>query len=165
MSLSPEEVDEIVALLDSSGYDELRLDTGRFVLSLRRLPTGWTREEVVGEVRPVGADPGGAPAAPAERAPGEQAGAVERDPAGTETVGVVCPLPGVFYHAPRPGAPPFVTVGQHVEADTVVGLVETMKLMNAVAAGVSGSLVEICVANGEAAAQGAVLMRIRPDTG
>ncbi len=48
MSLSPEEVDEIVALLDSSGYDELHLDTGRFVLTLRRLPTGWTREEEVG---------------------------------------------------------------------------------------------------------------------
>ena len=71
------------------------------------------------------------------------------------------PLLGTFYRAPRPGAPPFVDLGSIVEEDTVVGIVETMKLMNSVAAGVSGTVTEILLGNAEFAEQGAVLMRIR----
>ena len=71
------------------------------------------------------------------------------------------PLLGTFYRAPRPGAPPFVDVGSMVEEDTVVGIIETMKLMNSVAAGASGTVTEILLANAEFAEQGTVLMRIR----
>ena len=54
-------------------------------------------------------------------------------------------------------------VGSRVGADTMVGIVETMKLMNSVTAGVAGTVAEICLANGEFAEHGATLMRIRPD--
>jgi len=80
-----------------------------------------------------------------------------------ELVVVRAPLPGTFYRAPRPGAAPFVEVGSHVGADTVIGIVETMKLMNSVPAGVAGVVAEFCVANAEFAAQGAALLRIRAD--
>ena len=76
---------------------------------------------------------------------------------------VRAPLPGTFYRAPRPGAAPFVEVGSQVGADTVIGIVETMKLMNSVPAGVAGVVAEFCVANAEFAAQGAALLRIRAD--
>ena len=76
---------------------------------------------------------------------------------------VRAPLPGTFYRAPRPGAPPFVEVGSRVDADTVIGIVETMKLMNSVHAGVAGVVAGFCVANAEFAAQGAALLRIRAD--
>ena len=76
---------------------------------------------------------------------------------------VRAPLPGTFYRAPRPGAAPFVEVGTRVSADTVIGIVETMKLMNSVPAGVAGTVAEICLANAEFAAHGATLMRIRAD--
>ena len=76
---------------------------------------------------------------------------------------VRAPLPGTFYRAPRPGAAPFVEVGSQVDADTVIGIVETMKLMNSVHAGVAGVVAGFCVANAEFAAQGAVLLRIRAD--
>ena len=56
-------------------------------------------------------------------------------------------------------------VGAAVAADTVVGIVETMKLMNSVLAGCSGTVAELCVANAEFAAQDAVLMRIAPEPG
>jgi acetyl-CoA carboxylase biotin carboxyl carrier protein len=82
---------------------------------------------------------------------------------GGELVVVRAPLPGTFYRAPRPGAAPFVEVGSHVGADTVIGIVETMKLMNSVPAGVAGVVAEFCVANAEFAAQGAALLRIRAD--
>jgi acetyl-CoA carboxylase biotin carboxyl carrier protein len=78
-------------------------------------------------------------------------------------VAVRAPLPGTFYRAPRPGAAPFVEVGSRVGADTVIGIVETMKLMNSVSAGVAGVVAEFCVANAEFAAQGAALLRIRAD--
>ncbi len=73
---------------------------------------------------------------------------------------VRAPLPGTFYRAPRPGAEPFVQVGSRVGADTVVGIVETMKLMNSVTAGVAGVVAEICVGNGECAAHGATLLLV-----
>ena len=76
---------------------------------------------------------------------------------------VRAPLPGTFYRAPRPGAAPFVEVGSQVGADTVIGIVETMKLMNSVPAGVAGVVAEFCVANAEFTAQGAALLRIRAD--
>jgi len=83
--------------------------------------------------------------------------------AGEELVAVRAPLPGTFYRAPRPGAAPFVEVGSRVGAEDVVGIVETMKLMNSVIAGVDGTVAEICVGNAEFAANGATLLRIRAD--
>jgi acetyl-CoA carboxylase biotin carboxyl carrier protein len=93
-------------------------------------------------------------------AAGAEDGAEDED---GELVVVRAPLPGTFYRAPRPGAAPFVEVGSHVGADTVIGIVETMKLMNSVPAGVAGVVAEFCVANAELAPQGAVLLRIRAD--
>ena len=104
----------------------------------------------------VGAYEGGAaPAAP----PWAAAGAPEPD--GLRAVRA--PLPGTFYRAPMPGAPPFVDVGSRVEPDTVVGIVETMKLMNSVSAGAHGTVELIPLANAQFAERGAVLMWIRED--
>jgi acetyl-CoA carboxylase biotin carboxyl carrier protein len=105
------------------------------------------------------AAPGGAAGA-AGGAAGAAGGAAG---AAAGLVAVRAPLPGTFYRAPRPGAAPFVEVGSRVSADTVIGIVETMKLMNSVAAGVAGTVAEFCLANAEFAAHGATLMRIRAD--
>ena len=78
-------------------------------------------------------------------------------------VAVRAPLPGTFYRAPRPGAAPFVEVGSRVGADTVVGIVETMKLFNSVTAGAAGTVAEICLGNAQFADRGATLLRIRAD--
>jgi acetyl-CoA carboxylase biotin carboxyl carrier protein len=93
---------------------------------------------------------------------GVGAGAEGRGDDGT-LVAVRAPLPGTFYRAPRPGAEPFVEVGSRVTAETVVCIVETMKLMNSVHAGVDGTVAEICLANAELAANGTTLMRIEAD--
>ena len=85
------------------------------------------------------------------------------EPASDGLAEVRAPLLGTFYRAPAPGAPPFVEVGSQVEEDNVVGIVETMKLMNSVLAGVSGTVAEICLGNAQFAEQDAVLLRIEPD--
>ncbi len=79
-------------------------------------------------------------------------------------VAVVAPLPGTFYRAPRPGAPPFVEVGDAVGADTVVAIIETMKLMNSVPAGTPAGWRGSWLENGEFAPLGATLLLIEPDS-
>ena len=160
MELSNEDVADILALLDSLPYDEFDLQTSRFRLTLRRAPGGgWTEESQV-LADPVALTPA---ADGVSAGAGEEAGARER--AGSERDGLVAvaaPLPGTFYRAPRPGAAPFVAVGDEVGEDTVVAIVETMKLMNSVHAGARGRVAEICLGNAEPAAQGATLMLIEP---
>jgi acetyl-CoA carboxylase biotin carboxyl carrier protein len=101
------------------------------------------------------------------RATGPGVGAQDAGHGTTEVdaslVAVRAPLPGTFYRAPRPGAAPFVELGSRVGADTVVGIVETMKLFNSVTAGAAGTVAEICLGNAEFADRGATLLRIRAD--
>jgi acetyl-CoA carboxylase biotin carboxyl carrier protein len=160
VSLTPEDVEEILKILDTTDYDELHLETDRFVLSLRRDEGGWTEERqelgasrLVAETG-VGDQPRSNPAAPA---PPRRTGAREG------LLPVLAPLPGVLYRAPKPGEPPFVEIGDRVEHDTIVAIIETMKLMSSVRAGAAGTVAEFVVANGEPAVQGAVLLWLAPD--
>jgi acetyl-CoA carboxylase biotin carboxyl carrier protein len=178
--LTNDDVADILALLDSLPYDELDLETPRFRLTLRRTADGWTQSaqvlsapEPLAAPEPVaahgvrGTQPpsiGGRGTQPPLADDGAGAGGAARvEDEDGELVVVRAPLPGTFYRAPRPGAAPFVEVGSRVGADTVIGIVETMKLMNSVPAGVAGVVAEFCVANAEFAAQGAALLRIRAD--
>jgi len=71
------------------------------------------------------------------------------------------PMLGTFYRAPAPGDEPFVDVGTAVEPDTVVGLIEVMKMMNSIEAGVAGTIVEGCAENAAVVEAGAPLFRIQ----
>ncbi|MFO7277809.1 MAG: biotin/lipoyl-containing protein [Pseudomonadota bacterium] len=162
MNLTDEDVQEILRLLDASSFDELRLETDRFRLVLRRSKTdqgGWTQEkQTLSAPNPI--DVGDSAGAESESsAPGKPAAQAE---AREGTLEVRAPLVGTFYRAPKPGAPPFVEVGTRVAPDTVVGIVETMKLMNSVYAGAHGTVIEICAADAEFVEQGHVLMRLAP---
>jgi acetyl-CoA carboxylase biotin carboxyl carrier protein len=162
--LTNDDVADILALLDSLPYDELDLETPRFRLTLRRTTAGWTQStQALSAPEPLAA-PGVRGTQPPLAGDGAGAGGAARaEDENGELVAVRAPLPGTFYRAPRPGAAPFVEVGSRVGADTVIGIVETMKLMNSVPAGVAGVVTEFCVANAEFAAQGAALLRIRAD--
>ena len=73
---------------------------------------------------------------------------------------IASPMLGTFYRANAPGAAPFVDVGSRVEPDTLVCIIEVMKMMNSVHAGVSGTIVEVCVENGQMVEYGAPLFRV-----
>ncbi len=75
---------------------------------------------------------------------------------------IASPMLGTFYRAHAPGAAPFVDVGSSVEPDTLVCIIEVMKMMNSVHAGVSGTIVEVCVENGEPVEYGTTLFRVEP---
>jgi acetyl-CoA carboxylase biotin carboxyl carrier protein len=75
---------------------------------------------------------------------------------------IASPMLGTFYRAHAPGAAPFVDVGSTVEPDTLVCIIEVMKMMNSVHAGVSGTIVEVCASNGELVEHGSPLFRVEP---
>jgi acetyl-CoA carboxylase biotin carboxyl carrier protein len=85
-------------------------------------------------------------------------------PAAAQPTGgtIDAPMLGTFYRAPAPGEEPFVDVGAQVEPDTVVGLIEVMKMMNSVEAGVAGTIVAVLAENAEIVEAGAPLFRIEP---
>jgi acetyl-CoA carboxylase biotin carboxyl carrier protein len=75
---------------------------------------------------------------------------------------IVAPMLGTFYRSPAPGAAPFVEVGSTVEPDTIVCIIEVMKMMNSVHAGFAGTIAEVYVENGEPVEYGAPLFRVEP---
>ena len=157
MNLTNEDVQEILQLLDASSFDVLQLQTERFKLTLRRKGQGdWSQETQVLSAPNLLQTAAHAPIA----SPGSATRPVDARRAGL--IEVRASLPGTFYRAPKPGAPAFVEIGTSVEKDTVVGLIETMKLMNAVHAGACGEIAEICFENTQFAEPAAVLMRIKP---
>ena len=68
---------------------------------------------------------------------------------------------GTFYRAPSPEAPPFVDVGSVVAAGDALCIIEVMKLMNPIRAGVSGTVVAILAQNGAAVEEGEALIRVK----
>lgn len=157
MQLTDDDVQAIIKLLETSPYSDLELETPEFRLTLRRSDDGgWSRESATLKTanlqRPAG-----------EIAASATVGDVARaDVVRTDLIDVRTPLPGTFYRSPKPGAPPFVELGAQVAANTVVAIVETMKLMNSVYAGAAGRVAEICLGDASFAEQDVVLMRIDP---
>lgn len=171
MSLTSHDVHQLLRLLDAVPADELEFETERFRVVLRRADDDeWVRETDVTTTPDVVASeaaPGHPPAGDAADAQSATERSAEAPPAveveREGLVDVVAPLLGTFYRSPKPRAAPFVELGTPVEEDSAVGLVETMKLFNSVAAGVSGTVAEICVDDGQFVEQGAVLLRIDPE--
>jgi acetyl-CoA carboxylase biotin carboxyl carrier protein len=155
VTISHEDVQDILRLLDTLPFNELTLETSHFTLRLQRAADGGWSQETQVPSRPAAAAPAAAGPVPAG-AP--TAGGTHADAGPGQDVRA--PLPGTFYRAPQPGAPPYVEVGSQVDADTVVAIIETMKLMNPVYAGATGTVSEICLDDGQFAEQDAVLMRV-----
>jgi len=162
MQLRPEDVQDIVSLLDSLSYDEFEVRTSELHVTVRRAGgEGWTQESRVLSAPNIVAT--GIVAADLVEADAATAGSATADPVRPGLIGIRAPLPGTFYRAPRPGADPYVEVGSRVEEDTVVGLLETMKLFNSVHANVRGEVVEFLIDDAQPAGQDAVLILVRPD--
>jgi acetyl-CoA carboxylase biotin carboxyl carrier protein len=79
-----------------------------------------------------------------------------------DAVLIKSPMVGTFYRAPEPGAPPFVDIGQQVDVETTVCIIEVMKLMNSIPAGAGGVVTQILAADGDPVEYGQILMVIDP---
>lgn len=144
------ELRKLVRLMQSAELSELEIEDSKEGLRvhLKRGPEEQPERGIgpqVLQVLPSGA-PAAQPAVPGPEAPGSPA-APEGLPAGVEAF--ESPLVGTFYRAPAPDADPFVEVGARVGEDTVLCIIEAMKVMNEIKAEMKGELVEVLVENGE----------------
>jgi acetyl-CoA carboxylase biotin carboxyl carrier protein len=155
--LTYEDLVRIVELVKTtSHFSEFRLKVGEIEVSLRRAGSGAAPQQ------PAPSLPQGQPSnAPAAQPAVETARKSEKDfAAGLHLVR--SPMVGTFYRRPEPTKPPFVEPGQKVEPDTTVCIIEVMKLMNSIPAGVRGTVREVVVDNAAPVEQGEVLMAIEP---
>jgi acetyl-CoA carboxylase biotin carboxyl carrier protein len=148
-NLTYDDLVQIVELVKStSQFSEFRLKVGDIEVSLKRAN---------GEARPVAA------AAPPPQRSTEPAPLPKKAVSVSENLHAVkAPMVGTFYRAPAPDQPPFVEVGQAVEPETIVCIIEVMKLMNSIEAGVRGVVKDIVVQNAAAVEYGELLMVIEP---
>ncbi len=154
--LTHDDVREILRIIDLSDLQELRVETAEFSLHVTK-GGGLGDEESLTRRRSAvreASSPAPAPApTPTPTVRSEQ-------PDGLVTI--PSPMLGTFYRAESPGKEPFVDIGATVEPDTTVCIIEVMKMMNSVPAGISGTVEEVCPANGELVEYGAPLFRVRP---
>ena len=172
MSHPPFDFQELLQLVElmksTSQFSEFRLRANGFELELRRGPAG--AGAAAGNGAAPMAPPVPAQAAPAAVAPGASMPPQDSQPhrraqtrAHAEGLAVVAaPMVGTVYLSPEPGAPPFVAVGQPVEAGTQLCIVEVMKLMNSVTADCKGVVSDILVDDAEAVEFGQALFVITP---
>ena len=171
MSLTAAEVAEIMRLVEQSSFDELTLEMNGIKLTLKRGAAAERSAEGAADgatvsiaASSIGASSVAASstATPAtQAAPGAAAAPPQSAVVDRNTHEVSSPLLGTFYRAPKPGAPPFVEVGSVVEEDTVVAIIEVMKLMNTVRAGARGTVTEILARDAALVEHGETLLRIR----
>lgn len=169
--LDTTEVGAVIDAFEESDWQELRLQVGDTVVHLARSGGYVTLVDESGAAG--GAEGGNVPVrlGPSDTPPPapqvEPAGLGTSPPAlskseAAASVTIRSPTLGLFWRARHPGAAPFVEVGDPVEPDTTLCIVEVMKLMNPLKAGVRGIVAEIMAADGEVLARDQVLFVLRP---
>ncbi|HEX8735112.1 MAG TPA: acetyl-CoA carboxylase biotin carboxyl carrier protein [Pyrinomonadaceae bacterium] len=163
-SLNMEELRELAELVDAHGFTDFEFEneTIRVRLSKQAAP------QIVQAVQPLAAAPVQAAAAPAQAAPAAKtetphpgAKADAEAAADEDLYKIPSPIVGTFYRSPAPDKDPYVQIGSKVAPETVVCIIEAMKLMNEILAEVSGEVVKIYVENGQPVEYGQPLFGIR----
>jgi acetyl-CoA carboxylase biotin carboxyl carrier protein len=166
-NLTYDDLLRIVELIKSSEqFSEFRLKIGEIEIELRRRQgAGASRIVAPAEAAPV---------AMLSTSPSAESKASDLIPAhdltarvapiwAPESIVIRAPMVGTFYRAPEPGAPPFVKIGQVVEPDTIVCIIELMKLMNSIRAGARGVVAQVLADDGATVETSAPLFVLDPD--
>lgn len=150
-----EKLRQLIEMMEKHGLSDVSLRNGEEQWRLRR---GGRAEPVLAAApQPAVAMPASAAAAPAPVTAAPAPAAAE--PAGVE---IKSPTVGTFYASPSPDEPAFLQVGSKVSPDTIVCLIEAMKVFNQIPAEVSGTVTAILVKNGDAVEYGQPLFRVMP---
>lgn len=157
------EIKAVIDLMTKNGLSEFELEKGDFKLRVKRGPTGeWiTTATPIAPVAAAAQHPptAGLPAVtviPANAAPAAPA------PAPSAQSQIVSPMVGTFYRSPSPDSPPYIDVGQEVNEETVVCIIEAMKVMNEIKAETRGVIVEVLAQNGKPVEFGKPLFAVNP---
>ncbi|MEB3307813.1 MAG: acetyl-CoA carboxylase biotin carboxyl carrier protein [Cyanobacteriota bacterium] len=158
MQLDHDQLHQLLALLENSDIQELKLEGDDFRLEVRRNLPG---------VAPLPAPPAAVASAPPPPAAALTVEVASAPPppaaaARSDLLAITAPMVGTFYRSPGPGEAPFVEVGSRITPGQTVCILEAMKLMNELEAEVGGEIVEILLENGTPVEFGQVLMRVKP---
>ncbi len=161
------EIKELIELVSDKGFAEFEIEHDGFRLHISRF-----KEPPVIQAAPtpviLSAPLPIAPEVPMPVAPAPAAARLASPPSNPETVPsdtqlhvIKSPIVGTFYRSPSPQSEVFVKIGDHVEPDTVVCIIEAMKLMNEIQAETSGEVAQIYVQNGQPVEYGQPLFAIK----
>ncbi len=150
-----QKIKELVDLMVDNGLVELEIVDGDSKIHLKRPGS---------EIATVTHLPMAAAVMPAN-VPQPEAAAQQDTPVqdADELTDIESPIIGTFYSAPSPDSAPFVAIGDSVNPDTVVCIIEAMKVMNEIKAEISGTIVEVICKTGQAVEFGQPLFKIKPD--
>lgn len=163
-----QEIREIIKLVDSSSIDEFVYEVDGAKVKLKKngviTETVAPKKEVAAPVVQQSA-PVAAPVAPATPAPAkaEEAPAAASANNDSSLHKIVSPMVGTFYQSSSPDAPAYVKVGDKVGNETIVCIVEAMKLFNEIEAEVQGEIVEVLVKDGELVEYGQPLFLVKAE--
>jgi acetyl-CoA carboxylase biotin carboxyl carrier protein len=171
---SRRELRALLSAIEEAGWDYARVEIDGVTLTVSSDPdfVELDRASARARVQPAPTpSPAPVPAAPVTAAPAtapatSPATAPTTSPTAAPTADthtVTAPTIGLFWRSPKPGAPPFVEVGDRVEAGDTVCIVEVMKLMTHVPAGVTGVVRAIHVSNGDMVEHGTPLLDVEPE--
>lgn len=177
MSLKPDDIQALVNAFEASDWAEMNLTLDGTTLRLSRTgavePMSRPSTAPVSPASSVAAPPAAPPAPPSASPPraasdpspavGTSSAATPADSSTSAALPIRSPSVGVFWRSPQPGAPPFAEVGQLVEPDDTVCIVEVMKLMNHVQAGIRGVIRSVEAVNGEMVEHNQTLFTVEPE--
>jgi acetyl-CoA carboxylase biotin carboxyl carrier protein len=159
------EIKAVIDLMTRNGLSEFELEKGDFKLRVKRGPGG----EWISTTTPVASAPSvvqhqaPAPIAPIAIPVAAAAPAASAAAAGAAgTFQIVSPMVGTFYRSPSPDSAPYIEPGQEVNEETVVCIIEAMKVMNEIKAETKGIIVEVLAQNGKPVEFGKPLFAVRP---
>jgi len=171
MEWTEKQILDTLRMIETSEYDEVRIETADFKLHVRKsgAPAGLgataATAAMAAPAMPMAAQPAAVAPPPVTTAPNPRpVAAVHPAEAPPPGILVVCaPMIGTFYRAPAPHAPPFTDVGAAVKRDDTVCLLEVMKLFNTIKAGADGTIVRILAQNAATVQKDEALLWIEPD--
>ncbi|MBM7097285.1 acetyl-CoA carboxylase biotin carboxyl carrier protein [Bacillus sp. H-16] len=167
--LKIQEIRELIKLIDQSSIDEFKYEQNGEKITMRKQVkgAGTGTETVVREVAAPQAQPAPAVQSEPQKEPApsqpkaEEPEKKESSREGLHTI--TSPMVGTFYEAPSPDSGPYVSAGDKVKPDSVVCIIEAMKLMNEIEAEVKGEIVEVLVENGQLVEYGQELFLVKPE--
>lgn len=136
-----------------SDLTEFAVEEENFKLQIKRATDAQTQPQIVSYAPPAQV---AAPSAPAAEAPAASAPAAKED----DSKFITSPMVGTFYSSPSPESPAYAKAGDVVKPDSVVCIIEAMKIMNEIQAEIGGTITEILVENGQPVEYGQKLFRL-----
>ena len=164
-SVNMDELRELIALLRENGLAELELERADFRVRLRRegvISVNPDTSEALAPVNHISSKPATTSVPAASSTPAHPGAHAQTAASEDQDLHIIpSPIVGTFYRSPSPAADPFVKIGSSVEPETVVCIIEAMKLMNEIQAEVGGEVAKVYVENGQPVEYGQPLFGIK----